>query len=94
LILRWILAAVHLLALGIGLGAVWGRAKALPSSLQPDDLRRVVRADAWWGAAGALWIGTGLWRLLAGLEKSSEYCAEPLPRAVRSTPVQRPDLRR
>lgn len=29
---RIILAIVHLLALGIGLGAVWGRAKALDAS--------------------------------------------------------------
>ena len=27
--LRWLLAAVHLLALGIGLGAVWARARSL-----------------------------------------------------------------
>jgi putative membrane protein len=33
----------------------------------------VFRADALWGAAAALWISTGLWRLLAGLEKPTGY---------------------
>ena len=30
-------------------------------------------ADMWWGIAAFLWIGTGLWRLLAGLEKNTGY---------------------
>lgn len=30
-------------------------------------------ADIWWGVAGALWIGTGLVRAFAGLEKGSAY---------------------
>jgi putative membrane protein len=68
-----LLAAFHLLALGIGLGAVWVRGRSLRSELQPDGLRRVFRADALWGAAAALWLGTGIWRLLAGLEKPTNY---------------------
>jgi putative membrane protein len=72
--LRWVLAALHLLALGIGLGAVWARARALRSALEvPENLRRVFLADALWGAAGFLWISTGLWRLLGGLEKGTSY---------------------
>jgi putative membrane protein len=72
--LRWTLAAFHLLALGIGLGAVWVRARALRLPLDtPENLQRVFRADTVWGIAGFLWIGTGLWRLLAGLEKSTGY---------------------
>jgi putative membrane protein len=71
--LRWALASLHLLALGIGLGAVWVRSRSLRCELDARELRRVFRADAWWGAAAALWIGTGVWRLLGGLEKSTEY---------------------
>jgi len=71
--LRWTLAALHLTALGIGLGAVWVRARALRGPFDPAGLRRVFAADSWWGLAGALWIGTGLWRLLAGTEKPTGY---------------------
>jgi putative membrane protein len=73
MILPWLLAALHLLALGIGLGAVWARGRALRSVLDNEALRRVFRADALWGGAAALWIGTGVWRLLAGLEKPTGY---------------------
>ncbi|MGH7500088.1 MAG: DUF2214 family protein [Gemmatimonadales bacterium] len=71
--LRWILAAVHLVALGIGLGAVWVRGRALRGRLDTDGLHRVFAADTWWGVAAFLWISTGLWRLLAGTEKASQY---------------------
>jgi putative membrane protein len=71
--LRWLLAALHLLALGIGLGAVWTRSRALTGPLDRAGLARVLAADAWWGLAALLWIGTGVWRLLAGTEKATAY---------------------
>ena len=71
--LRWLLAALHLLALGIGLGAVWVRGRALRAPLDPEGLRRVFRSDLVWGIAGGLWLATGLWRLLAGVEKPTGY---------------------
>ena len=71
--LRWLLAGLHLLALGLGLGAVWVRGRALSSRLDERGLRSVFLADMWWGIAAFLWIGTGLWRLLAGLEKNTAY---------------------
>lgn len=70
---RLLLATVHLLALGIGLGAIWARARALRGRLDVDGLRRVFAADTWWGIAAILWIGTGLWRLLGGVEKGTSY---------------------
>jgi putative membrane protein len=73
MMLRWFLATVHLLALGIGLGAVWIRGRGLKSALTPADLRRVFSADNTWGLAAVLWISTGLWRLLGGVEKSTAY---------------------
>jgi putative membrane protein len=71
--LRWLLAGLHLLALGLGLGAVWVRGRALSSQLDERGLHSVFLADMWWGIAAFLWIGTGLWRLLAGLEKNTGY---------------------
>lgn len=70
---RWLLAAIHLLALGIGLGAVWTRARALGGELTPVGLRRVFAADSWWGVAALLWIITGLMRAFGGYEKGSAY---------------------
>jgi putative membrane protein len=70
---RWLAASCHLLALGIGLGAVWARGRALRSSLDAGTLKQVFLADTMWGLAAMLWISTGLWRLLAGLEKGTGY---------------------
>jgi putative membrane protein len=71
--LRWGLAAVHLLALGIGLGAIWARALALRGPLDGPGVRRVLHADTWWGVAALLWIGTGLVRAFGGVEKGALY---------------------
>ena len=72
--LRITLAALHLLALGIGFSAVIGRAVALrqrPASA--ESLRRAFHFDTQWGIAAGLWIGTGLWRWLGAVEKSAGY---------------------
>jgi putative membrane protein len=71
--LRLFLAATHLLALGIGLGAVWARASALSRPLDRAAMMRAFRADSWWGVAAVLWIATGLWRLLVSTEKPTSY---------------------
>jgi putative membrane protein len=71
--LRLALAALHLLALGVGLGGVWGRARALGGPRDSRAVRRALAADAWWGVAAVLWIGTGVWRLMAGTEKATGY---------------------
>ena len=72
--LRWLVAAAHLLALGIGLGAVWGRARALRGPVADTAaIRRALVADAWWGVAALLWLGTGVWRAFGGLEKGTAY---------------------
>lgn len=71
--LRWILAAVHLLALGIGLGAVWARGRALRAPLDVPGVRRVLYADTWWGVAAFLWIATGVARAFGGFEKGTVY---------------------
>jgi putative membrane protein len=71
--LRWLLASLHLLALGIGLGAVVVRGFALRSRLDGPALRWVFVADGAWGLAALVWIGTGIWRLLGGVEKGAAY---------------------
>lgn len=70
---RWLFAAAHLVALGIGLGAVWARGRAFRGELDAAGLRRVFAADTWWAVAAALWIVTGLVRAFGGLEKGATY---------------------
>ena len=73
MLVRWLFAALHLLALGIGLGAVWSRGRALQGTLDANGLKRVFYADSWWGIAAIVWIATGLVRAFGGLEKGSTY---------------------
>ena len=70
---RWLLAAIHLLGLGIGLGSVWARARALRGQLDSAGVRQVLSADTWWAVAAAVWISTGLLRAFGGFEKGSSY---------------------
>lgn len=73
MLLRWLLAVVHLLALLVGGIAIFSRARAFASPLDTGGLRRLFAADSWWGLSAVLWISTGLWRLLAGTEMPAEY---------------------
>jgi putative membrane protein len=71
--LRVALAAFHLVVLGLGLWAVLTRSSALREPLTTGSLQRALRADAVWGIAFALWLGTGLWRLFGETEKTLGY---------------------
>ncbi len=73
MLIRWTIASLHLLALGIGLGAIWVRALALRGVLDAQGLRRVMFADTLWGVAALVWISTGLYRLFGGLERGTGY---------------------
>jgi putative membrane protein len=73
MILRWLVATVHILVLPLGLGAIWARARALARVTGSKDLARVFMADNMWGVAAVLWIATGLWRAFGGLEKGTAY---------------------
>lgn len=68
-----VVSSLHLLALAIGLPAVFLRGRALKGRLDADGLRRVLAADNVWGIAAGLWIVTGLLRAFAGLEKGTEF---------------------
>jgi putative membrane protein len=70
--LRVIVAGFHLLALGLGFYAVLTRGNVLREPITAQSLHRAFLSDNIWGFAAALWIATGLWRLLA-LEKGVEY---------------------
>jgi putative membrane protein len=70
--LSWLFAALHFLALGIGLGAVWARGRAFVHLSDASSLRRVFVADNWWGVAALLWLVTGIIRLF-WLEKGTSY---------------------
>jgi putative membrane protein len=73
MIARWLLAALHLFGLAIGLGSVWARARALRALNDPASLHRVFYADTWWGISALVLISTGLVRAFGGFEKGTDY---------------------
>jgi len=68
-----VVSALHLLALAIGLPAVYLRGRALKGPLDAAGFRRLFAADSLWGIAAALWLATGLLRAFAGLEKGTAF---------------------
>jgi len=66
-------SALHVLALAIGLPAVFLRGRALKGPLDAGGIARLLAADTAWGAAAALWVATGLLRAFGGLEKGSAF---------------------
>lgn len=73
MLIRWLLAALHLIPLGLGLGAILWRAISLRATLDQTGLKRIFLADTLWGIAAALWIATGLLRAFGGYEKGTDY---------------------
>jgi putative membrane protein len=77
MLLAAFLAALHYLALALGLGAVFARGLRLRdlsrSPWNPDVLTRLLSADTVWGLAALLWIGTGLVRAFGSVERSSTF---------------------
>jgi putative membrane protein len=86
MMLRWLLAAIHLLAFGFAFGSVLARARALrkldaSNTLHANatGLRDVFRADGIWGIAALVLLVTGVMRAFGGFEKGgSYYLHEPL----------------
>src|SRR6185295_16938307 len=68
-----VVSSLHVLALAIGLPAVFLRGRALKRPLDADGLRRLLAADNVWGIAALLWVVTGLLRAFAGLEKGADF---------------------
>ena len=50
-LMRWTIAAIHLLGLGLGLGAIWSRSRALKDPSDPRNIQRALFADTLWGIA-------------------------------------------
>ena len=74
-----VVSSLHLLALAVGLSAVFLRGRALKGRLDADGLRRLLAADNVWGVAAVLWLVTGLLRTFGELEKGTEfYLRSPL----------------
>ncbi len=72
-LVRWLIAALHLLALAIGFGAIWVRGRSLLGPLDAAGLKRALAADTAWGAAALLWISTGVVRAFTGIDKGPAY---------------------
>src|SRR5689334_5097794 len=74
-----LVSALHVLALGIGLGGVFARGRALRALAGGDTsgVDRVLFADNFWGVAALLWLATGLTRAFGGLERGRETRHEP-----------------
>ncbi|MEW5852540.1 MAG: DUF2214 family protein [Myxococcota bacterium] len=74
-----IASALHLLSLALGLPGVFIRGLGLRDPTVASNRRLLLQADNVWGVAAMLWIGTGLWRLLGGVEKATAwYLGNPL----------------
>ena len=68
-----VLSALHVLTLGLGLGAVYARGRALAGRLDEAGWNRLLAADNVWGLAALLWITTGLGRVFFGGKETSFY---------------------
>ncbi|MBU9165218.1 DUF2214 family protein [Burkholderia multivorans] len=76
MIVRWLLAAVHLSAFGVAFAAIAARNRALRrliASAHAVDLPGVFKADTVWGLSALVLIVTGLMRAFGGYEKGSAY---------------------
>jgi putative membrane protein len=73
MMMSWLIASLHLLALPLGLGGVWIRGRALSETPDAAALRRAFAAADAWGAALVVWIVTGAWRTFGDAEKGMTY---------------------
>jgi putative membrane protein len=79
MLVRWLIAALHLLAYGFALASILRRTWALRRATVPAALRSVFRADTAWGISALVLIVTGLMRAFGGYEKGAGYYLhEPL----------------
>jgi putative membrane protein len=74
-VLAALLSALHVLTLGVGLGAVFARGRALRAVAGGDRsaVGRVLAADNLWGIAAFSWIVTGFGRLFSGTDKALDF---------------------
>jgi putative membrane protein len=68
-----ILSAFHVLALALGLPAIFLRTRALGRMPDPGAYPMLFAADNVWGLAAVMWLVTGLWRAFGGVEKGATF---------------------
>ena len=68
-----LLSAVHILTLGLGLGSLFARGRALSRPLDDAGWKRLLAADDVWGVSALLWITSGLARVFYGGKETSFY---------------------
>jgi putative membrane protein len=73
LVISAVLSAIHVLTLGLGLGAVFARGRALAGPLDDAAWRRLLAADNVWGLAAGLWIASGFARVFVGGKEPDFY---------------------
>ncbi|WP_321817735.1 MULTISPECIES: DUF2214 family protein [unclassified Paraburkholderia] len=79
MLIRWLLAAIHLLAFGFALASILRRTRGLRRCTSTEDLPMIFSADNGWGASAVVLILTGAARAFGGFEKGAEYYLhEPL----------------
>ncbi|MFC0693125.1 DUF2214 family protein [Paraburkholderia humisilvae] len=79
LLIRWALAALHLLGYGFALVAIIARTRGLRRCTSTQCLSGVFLADNVWGLSALLLIATGSIRAFGGFEKgASFYLQAPL----------------
>jgi putative membrane protein len=79
MLVRGLLAAIHLLAYGFALASILRRTWALRRATVPAALRSLFRADTRWGLSALVLVITGLMRVFGTYEKGADYYLhEPL----------------
>lgn len=73
MLIRWLIASIHLLAFAVTLSAIFARARAFRMLPAPAALASVLRADNAWGLSALVLIVTGLMRVFGGFEKGADY---------------------
>jgi len=68
-----LLSAIHVLTLGLALGGVFMRGRALAGRLDEAGWKRLLAADAVWGVAAGLWIASGVGRVFFGGKEPGFY---------------------
>src|SRR5260370_15938224 len=68
-----LVSSLHVLALAIGLPAVFLRGRAPKGPLDAEGGRGVLAAENVWGIAALVWIVTGLLRAFGGREKGADF---------------------
>lgn len=73
MLIRWLLAAIHLLAFGFALASILRRTRGLRRCTSTEDLPMIFRADNGWGGSVVVLILTGVARAFGGFEKGADY---------------------